>query len=154
MGPSILWGCCQLTDTGKITGLQTVAHKQDKSEGFDSCDRPSNLKLGFKSSIFQPMWPWNLMDDLEKPIGQFFYTMSSFGNHFKSSGEFKLKLQSGHAKFGSKLTIFCPVWTWNLMGQFDAVKLELQSRNAQFGSKSAIFCPVWPWNLTGDLEKQ
>ena len=43
--------------------------KQDKSEGFDSCDRPSNLKLGFKSSIFQPVWPWNLMDDLEKQYG-------------------------------------------------------------------------------------
>ena len=29
--------------------------KQDKSEGFDSCDRPSNLtQIGFKSSIFQP----------------------------------------------------------------------------------------------------
>ena len=41
--------------------------KQDKSEGFDSCDLPSNLtQIGFKSSIFQPVWPWNLMDDLEK----------------------------------------------------------------------------------------
>ena len=29
--------------------------KQGKSEGFDSCDRPSNLtQIGFKSSIFQP----------------------------------------------------------------------------------------------------
>ena len=36
--------------------------KQGKSEGFDSCDRPSNLtQIGFKSSIFQPVWPWNLM---------------------------------------------------------------------------------------------
>ena len=41
--------------------------QQDKSEGFDSCDGPSNLaEIGFKSSIFQPVWPWNLMDDLEK----------------------------------------------------------------------------------------
>ena len=30
-------------------------HQQGKSEGFDSCDRPSNLtQIGFKSSIFQP----------------------------------------------------------------------------------------------------
>ena len=30
--------------------------KQGKSEGFDSCDRPSNLtQTGFKSSIFQPV---------------------------------------------------------------------------------------------------
>ena len=41
--------------------------KQGKSEGFDSCDRPSNLtQIGLKSSIFQPVWPWNLMDDPEK----------------------------------------------------------------------------------------
>ena len=42
-------------------------NKQGKSEGFDSCDRPSNLaQIWSKSSIFQPVWPWNLMDDLEK----------------------------------------------------------------------------------------
>ena len=41
--------------------------KQGKSEGFDSCDRPSNLtQIEFKSLIFQPMWPWNLMDDPKK----------------------------------------------------------------------------------------
>ena len=41
--------------------------EQGKSEGFDSCDRPSNLtQIGFKSSIYQPVWPWNLMDDLKK----------------------------------------------------------------------------------------
>ena len=41
--------------------------QQGKSEGFDSCDRPSNLaQIWSKSSIFQPVWPWNLMYDLEK----------------------------------------------------------------------------------------
>ena len=45
--------------------------EQGKSEGFDSCDRPSNL----------------------------FYTTSSFVHHFKSIGEFKLELQSGNAQF-------------------------------------------------------
>ena len=45
--------------------------KKGKSEGFDSCDRPSNLtQIGFKSSIFQPVWPWNLMDDLVKKNGR------------------------------------------------------------------------------------
>ena len=41
--------------------------QQGKSEGFDSCDRPSNLtQIGFESSIFQPVWPRNLMDDPKK----------------------------------------------------------------------------------------
>ena len=40
--------------------------------------------------IFQPVWSWNLMDDLEEQYG----TSSSFVHHFKSFGEFKLELQS------------------------------------------------------------
>ena len=35
--------------------------------------------------------------------------------HFKSIVEFKLKLHSGNAQFGSKSAIFCPLWPWNLM---------------------------------------
>ena len=71
---------------------------QSKSEGFDSCDRPSNLtQIWFKSSIFRPLWPWNLMDDHRKK--------NSFVFHFKI-GEFKLKLQSGNPQCGSKLEVF------------------------------------------------
>ena len=53
----------------KLSWLALASHirKQGKSEGFDSCDRPSNLaQIWSKSLIFQPMWPWNLMDDLGK----------------------------------------------------------------------------------------
>ena len=93
-----------------------IFRKQGKSEGFDSCDRPSNLaQISSKSSIFLSLvtlkfdgWPW-------KTIGYLFYTTSSFVYHFKSIGELKLKLQSGNAQFGSKSAIFCPVWPWNLM---------------------------------------
>ena len=54
------------------------------------------------------MWPWNLMDDLEKIIVHLFYTMLRFVNNFKAIGEFQLELQS-------KLAIFCPAWPSNLM---------------------------------------
>ena len=57
-------------------------------------------------------WPW-------KTIGHLFYTISSFVHHFKSIGEFKLKLQSRNAQFGSKSAIFCPVWPWNLTDALD-----------------------------------
>ena len=91
-------------------------------------------------------WPW-------KTIGHLFYGTSSFVHHFKAIGEFKLKLQSGNAQFGSKSAIFCPVWPWNLMDDLekttghlfyvassfvhhfiaiDEFKLKLQSGNAQF----------------------
>ena len=113
-------------------------------------------------------WPW-------KTRGHIFYTLSSFVHHFKSIGEFKLKLQPGNAQLGSKLAIFLSRvtlkfggWPWKRIGHtfftllsfvhhfktMGKFKLELLSGNAQFGSKSAIFCPVWPWNLMDDLGKQ
>ena len=52
-------------------------------------------------------WPW-------KTKGHLFYAISSFVHHFIPIGEFKLKLQSRNAQFGSKSTFFCPVWLWNL----------------------------------------
>ena len=57
--------------------------EQGKSEGFHSCDRPSNLiQIWFKSSTFQPVWPWNLMDDLKKIKGHLFNATLSDGlNH-------------------------------------------------------------------------
>ena len=146
-----------------------AAYEQGKSEGFDSCDRLSNLtRIGFKSSICQPVWPWNLMDDLKKKIGYFFYTTSSFVLWIKSIGDVKLELQSGNAQFRSKLAIFCRAWPWKTIGHLfyttpsfvhriksiGEFKLEFQSGNAQFGSKLVIFCPVWPWNLMDDLQKQ
>ena len=103
----------------KITNFKSKQHipveneiiwpkPQGKSEGFDCCDRPSNLtQIGFKSSTFQPVWPWNLLDDLSwKTIGHAFFIMSSFVHRFKSIGEFKLELQSGNTQFRSKSAIF------------------------------------------------
>ena len=78
-----------------------------QNEGFDNCDRPSNLtQIGFKSSIFLPVWPWNLMDNLEKTTGHLFNTTSSFVHHFKSISEFKLELQSRNAQLEWKSAIF------------------------------------------------
>ena len=59
-----------------------------------------------KSTIFCPVWPWNLMDDLKKPIGHLFYATSSFVHHFVAMGEFKLELQSGNTQFWANSTFF------------------------------------------------
>ena len=84
------------------------------------------------------------MDDLEKTIGHFIYTTSSFVHHFKSIGEVKLKLQSGNAQFGSKLVIVCPAWPWNL-----TIDLEKQYGTS---SKNIKFCASFHhhmWIQTG-----
>ena len=106
-------------------------NKQGKSEGFDSCDRTSNLtQTGFKSSIFQPMWPWNLTDDLKQGKSEGFdscdqpsdlvwpmwpwnwtnglekHAPFSFVCHFIAISAFILDFQSGNAQIGLKLAFF------------------------------------------------
>ena len=74
--------------------------KEGKSERFDSCDRPNNfIPIGFKLSIFQPIPPWNLLDDV-KNNGHLFYATSSFVHHSKTIGELKLELQSRNPNLG------------------------------------------------------
>ena len=125
-----------------------------------------NAQFGSKSAIFSPVWPWNLMDDLEK-IVHFFYVASSFVHHFVVIGEFKLALHSSNAQFGSKSTIFLSRvtlkidgWHWKTIEHLSQAtpsfvhhfificefKLELRSRNGE-----VVFWPLWPWLLTSDL---
>ena len=59
-----------------------------------------NAQFGSKSVIFCPVWPWNLMDDLEKQFGHLFYVTLSFVHHYKAFGEFKLGLQSETPNLG------------------------------------------------------
>ena len=95
-----------------------ISGKQGKSDGFDSCDQPSDLKLDSNHQFFCPcdreIW-W-------MTIGHLFFTILSFVHHFKAMSEFNLELQSGNAQFGSKSAILCPVWPWNLMD--DPEKLQ------------------------------
>ena len=136
--------------------------KQGKSEGFDSCDRPSYLtQIGFNLSNFQPVWPWNLMDGLEQGKSE----------GFESCDRPIVRKRPIWVKIGDvlyRVTLKFDGWPWKTIGHlsfavsnfvqhFIAIgefKLELQSGNAQFGSNSTIFRAVWPWNLTYDLEKQ
>ena len=46
-------------------------------------------------------WPWQTK-------GHLFYATSSFVNHFKAIGEFKLEWESGNAQFRSTSAIFVP----------------------------------------------
>ena len=91
-------------------------------------------------------WPW-------KTIGHIFYIASSSIHCFIAIGEFKLKLQSANAQFGSKSAIFLSRvtlkfdgWLWKTIGHLfyatssfvhhfiviSEFELELQSGNAQF----------------------
>ena len=72
--------------------------KQGKSEGFDSCDQPSNLtQIGFKSSIFSAHVTLKFDGWPQKTIGHLVYAILSFLHHLVPIGEFKLELQCGNA---------------------------------------------------------
>ena len=149
--------------------------EQGKSEGFDSCDRPSNLtQIRFKSSIFQPVWPWNLMDDPKinrAPLLCYFKLFASFRSHWWIQTGVTVRKCLIWVKIGaffSRVTLKFDGWPWKTIGHlfyatssfvhhFVAIgefKLELESGNAQSGSNSTLFLAMWPWNLTDDLEKQ
>ena len=132
------------------------------------------LKIAFKSSIFQPVWPENLMDDLEKQLGTSSMLLQALCIISRPSVNWNWSYRtSGNAQFRSKSAIFVPCEvnlmdglekpighlfyvTSSFVHHFKAIgefKLELQFGNAQFKSKLTIFCPAWPGNLTDNLGK-
>ena len=62
-----------------------VINKQGKSEGFDSCDRPSNLKLDSNRQFFCPcdreIW-WMTLQNNRAPLLCYFKLCASFCTHW------------------------------------------------------------------------
>ena len=120
---------------------------------------PETLNLGQNRHFFYPMWPWNLMDDLEQGKSE----------GFESCDRPIVRKRPIWVKIGDilyRVTLKFDGWPWKTIGHLSFAvssfvqhfitigefKLELQSGNTQFGSNSTIFRAVWPWNLTYDLE--
>ena len=78
-------------------------------------------------------WPW-------KMIGHLFNVTSSYVHHFKTIAEFKLEIPSINAKFGSKSSIFRPVWPWNLMDDLEKNRTALL---CYFKLCASFHCHVW-----------
>ena len=62
-----------------------IGNKQGKSEGFDSCDRPSNLKLDSNRQFFCPcdreIW-WMTLQNNRAPLLCYFKLCASFCTHW------------------------------------------------------------------------
>ena len=149
---------------------------QGKSEGFDSCDRPSNLKLDSNRQFFRPcdseIW-WMTSKNNRALFLYYFKLCASFQIHWWIQTGFTVQKCSIRVEISDMLscvTLKFDGWPWKTIGHlfyatssfvqhrhFVAIgefKLELQSGNAQSGSNSTIFRAVRPWNLTDHLEKQ
>ena len=149
---------------------------QGKSEGFDSCDWPSNLtQIGLKSSINQPVWPWNLMNDLEKhkaPLLYYIKICASFQIHWWIQTGVTVRTCSIRVKIGDFFVpCYLEIWwmTWKnnraplpyyikLGAAFQShwhlqtgVTVQKRSIRVKIGD---FFCPGWLIKLTYDIEKQ
>ena len=148
--------------------------KQGKSEGFDSCDRPSNLKLDSNRQFFRPhdreIW-WMTSKNNRALLLYYVKLCASFQIHWWFQTAYTVQKRSIRVEIGdmlSRVTLKSDGWPWKTIGHlfyvtssfvqhflaFGELKLDLQSGNAQFGSNSTIFRAVRPWNLTDDLAKQ
>ena len=139
--------------------------KQGKSEGFDSCDRPSNLtQIGFKSLFFQPcdhkIWLVT-SKNYRAPLLHYIKFCASSQTPWWIRTAVAVRKQSIRVKISAflpRVTLKFNGWPWKTIGilfyvtlsfvhHFTTIgqfKLKLQSGNAQFGPKWAIFSPVWP----------
>ena len=156
------------------TVLQSEHIQQGKSEGSDSCDRPSNLKLDSNRQFFRPcdreIW-WMTSKNNRALLLYYVKLCASFQIHWWIQTVFTFQKRSIRVEIGDMLscvTLKFDGWPWKTIGHlfyatssfvqhFIAIgefKLELQSGNTQSGSNSTIFRGVRPCNLTDDLQKQ
>ena len=157
-----------------VVVLSTNKMEQGKSEGFDSCDRPSNLKLDSNHQFFRPcdreIW-WMTSKNNRALLLYYVKHCASFQIHWWIQTGFTVQKRSIRVEIGdmlSRVTSKFDGWPWKTIGHLfyatssfvqhfvpiGEFKLEFQSGNAQSGSNSTIFRAMRPWNLTDDLAKQ
>ena len=152
--------------------------QQGKSEGFDSCDRPSNLKLDSNRQFFRPcdreIW-WMISKNNRALLLYYVKLCASFQIHWWIQIGFTVQKCSIRVEIGdmlSHVTLKFDGWPWKTKGHLfyptssfvhhfvpiGEFKFELQSGNTQFGSNSTIFksCVTskfdgLPWKTIGHL---
>ena len=95
--------------------------QQGKSEGFDSCDPPSNLKLDSNCQFFRPcdreIW-WMTLQNNRAPLLCYFKLCASFRTHWWIQTWVTVQ----KAQSGSNLTIFRAVRPWTLTDDLEKQK--------------------------------
>ena len=135
--------------------------KQGKSEGYDSCDRPSNLKLDSNHQFLHPCALeicWMTLKNNRALLLYYIKLCASFQIHRWIHTGVTVWKPLIPVKIGdilSRVTFRFDRWLWNTIGHLffttssfvhhfksiGEVKLSLHSGNAQFGPKLVIFVP-------------
>ena len=144
--------------------------EQGKSEGFDSCDRPSNLKLDsnrqFVRLCDREIW-WMTSKNNRALLLYYVKLCASLQIHWWIQTGFTVQKRSIRVQIGDMLSCVAlkfDGWPWQTIGHlfyatssfvqhFVAIgvfKLELLSGTAQSGSNSTIFkpCDLEIWQMT------
>ena len=135
-----------------------VVEEQGKSEGFDSCDRPSNLKLDSNRQFFCPcdreIW-WMTLKKNRALLLYYVKLCAQFQIHWWIQTGFTVQKRSIRVEIGdmlSPVTLKFDGWPWKTIGHLfyatssvvqhfvtiGEFKLELQSGNAQSKTNSTI----------------
>ena len=100
-----------------------------KANLFDCCNWPSNhTQTGFKSSIFQPVWSWYLMDDLKNnrvPLPYYIKLYASFPLVNSNWSYSPKTLNSGQNQpFFPCVTLKFDRWPWKTIGHLFYITLS------------------------------
>ena len=151
------------------TILSIVHHFKDITE-FKLELQSGNAQFGPKSAIFCPVWPWNLIDDLEKnraPLLCYFKLCALFHSHLWVQTGVTVRKRPIRVKiddFFSHVNLQFDGWPWKTIGHlfyatssfvhnFVAIgkfKMELQSGNANLDQNRRFFvsCDLDIWRMT------
>ena len=136
-----------------------------------------NAQFGSKSAIFCRVWPWNLIDDLEKQYGTSSMLLQALCIISEPSvnSNWSYSPETLHLGQNQRFFVLCDLEIWQMTLKNNRAPLlcyfklcasfrnhwSIQPwvtvRNAQFGSNSTIFsrvtlkCDGWPWKTIGHL---
>ena len=107
-----------------------------------------NAQFGSKSMIFCPVWPWNLMDDLEKQqsISSMLHealciiSKPSVNSNWSYSPEM-LNFGSKSAIFLSRVTLKFDGWPWKTIGHLFYVATSFMHHFIAIGESKLIYSP-------------
>ena len=121
-----------------LSGLKKIKRNR-LNEEFDSCDRPSNpTQIRFKSSFFQPVWPWNYAQFGAKSA--IFFVPCSL-----EIWRMTLKKNRATLLYSFKFCASLHSHQW--------IQSGVTVRKRPILVKIEYFLAVWSWNLTNDIKK-
>ena len=141
-----------------------LKREQDKSEGFESCDRPIVRKRPIWVKIGDVLYRVTLKFDgwPGKTKGHLSFAVSSSVQHFIAIGEFKMELQSANANLGQIRRFLepCDLEDWrmtsnkaNLRDLIAATGLVISNsiQIVNFSACVTVKFDGWPCKTTGHL---